>query len=168
MEVIFNRRSIRKYEDRPVEQEKIEKLLRAAMQAPSAVNQQPWEFIVVQNKEKLKQIAAMGPYAKMVESAAVAIVAVANRNEYKIPTSWQQDMGAAVQNLLLEAAALELGAVWLGVATAKEHSDYIQEIFKLPDSIQPFAIIPVGYPAAGQNNIFIDRFNASKVHYEEW
>lgn len=167
MEVIFNRRSIRKYQDKPVEKEKIDKLIRAAMQAPSAANQQPWEFIVVENKETLQKLADMGPYSKMTSKAAVAVVALANRNNIKIESAWQQDMGASVENLLLEATYLDLGAVWLGVATAEPHIEYIRELFGLPESIIPFALIPVGYPD-GQSNTYVDRFDTNKVHYENW
>ncbi len=167
METIFNRRSIRKYENRPVEDEKIEKLLRAAMQSPSAANQQPWEFIVVKNKDTLKKLSEMSPYSKMVGSAGVAFVALANSENLKVSSAWQQDMGATVENLLLEAVNLDLGAVWLGVATAEESMDYIKKLFNLPENIKPFALIPVGYPE-GQKNIFVDRFDEKKVHYETW
>lgn len=153
MDIISNRRSIRKYEDRPIEKEKIEKLLRAAMQAPSAVNQQPWEFIVVENKDTLKKLSEMSPYSKMVEGAAAAFVVLANSDNIKIPTAWQQDMGAAVENLLLEAVHLELGAVWLGVATVEDNINYIKELFDLPETIKPFALIPVGYPSGQKINL---------------
>lgn len=167
METIFNRRSIRKYENREVEKEKIDKLLRAAMQAPSAGNQQPWEFIVVEDKETLQKLADMGPYSKMTATAPVAFVAVANCDKIKIETAWQQDMGAMVENLLLEATYLDLGAVWLGVATAKEHMEYITKLFDLPENITPFALIPVGYPD-GPKNAFVDRYDSNRVHYENW
>jgi nitroreductase len=167
MEAIFNRRSIRKYQDKPVEKEKIDKLIKAAMQAPSAANQQPWEFIVVENKETLQKLADMGPYSKMTSNAGVAFVVLANRNNIKIETAWQQDLSAAVENLLLEATYLDLGAVWLGVATAEAHVQYIRELFGLPEYIMPFALIPVGYPD-GQSNTFVDRFDTKKVHYENW
>ncbi|BCN31774.1 nitroreductase family protein [Anaeromicropila herbilytica] len=167
MEAIFNRRSIRKYQDRPVEKEKIEKLLRAAMQAPSAANQQPWEYIVVEEKETLQKLADMCPYSKMTASAAVAFVAVANRDTIRFETAWQQDMGASVENLLLEATDLDLGAVWLGVATAEANAKYISELFGLPENIMPFALIPVGYPD-GQENTFVDRYDSKKVHNEKW
>lgn len=168
METIFNRRSIRKYKDRSIEKEKIEKLLRAAMQAPSAANQQPWEFIVVENKDTLNKLSGMSPYSKMAGSAPLAIVALANSDSYRIPSAWQQDMGASVENLLLEAAYLDLGAVWLGVATAEENMKYIKNLFSLPEHIKPFALIIVGYPDGNQSNSFVDRFNDKKVHYENW
>lgn len=167
MKEIFNRRSIRKYEDRPVEREKIDKLLKAAMQAPSAANEQPWEFIVVENKDTLRKLSNMGPYSKLVEGSAVTFVLLANNDSLRIPTAWQQDLGAAAENMLLEAAYLGLGAVWLGVATDKNNEIFIKEMFKLPENIKPFALISVGYPD-NQKNQFVDRYNEAKVHYENW
>jgi len=167
MKEILNRRSIRKFEDRPVEKEKIDKLLRAAMQAPSAANQQPWEFIVVENKESLNTLSLTTPYSKPVADSAVTLVLLANSKDFKVPTGWQQDMGAAAQNILLEATHLELGAVWLGVATADVAVDYINNLYNLPEYIKPFAMIAIGYPD-GQKNEFVDRYKSEKVHYENW
>ena len=167
MKEIFNRRSIRKYQDKPVEKEKIEKLLRAAMQAPSAANQQAWEFIVVENKDTLSKLSLMTPYSKPVASSAVTIVLLANSDNFRVPTGWQQDMGAAAQNILLEATSLELGAVWLGVATSDTAVTFVKETFKLPENIKPFALISIGYPD-NQKNEFVDRFDNKKVHYEIW
>ncbi|MBC8060659.1 MAG: nitroreductase family protein [Clostridiaceae bacterium] len=165
MKEIFNRRSIRSYENRPVEKEKIEKLLRAAMQAPSAANQQPWEFIVVENKDTLKKLSTMSPYSKAAEGSAVTFVLLANTENFIVETAWQQDMAAAAENLLLEATYLGLGAVWFGVATADTCVTYVKETFKLPENIKPFALISVGYPE-NQENQFVDRYSESKVHYE--
>ena len=167
MKEILIRRSIRKFEDRPVEKEKIDKLLRAAMQAPSAANQQPWEFIIVEDKENLNTLSLMTPYSKPVAGSAVTLVLLANSNTFKVPTGWQQDMGASAQNILLEATHLELGAVWLGVATADSAVDYIKNLYNLPENIKPFALIAIGYPD-GQKNEFVDRYQAERVHYEKW
>lgn len=167
MNEIFNRRSIRKFKAQEVEPEKIDKLLRAAMQAPSAGNQQPWEFIVVQNKERLAQIAEASPYAKSAAGSAVTFVLLANEKELKIPTGWEQDMGAATENLLLEAVHLGLGSVWFGVATSDIVTENVRRLFELPDHIRPFAMVSVGYPD-GQQNEFVDRYKADRVHYENW
>lgn len=104
MDVIFNRRSIRRYKDQAVEQEKIDKILRAAMQAPSAVNQQPWEFIVVRDKENLKKLAGISAYSRMVADAPLAIVVLGNEARMRLQHNWEQDLSAATQNILLEAA----------------------------------------------------------------
>ncbi len=111
MNEIFTRRSIRRYVDKPVEQEKIERLLKAAMQAPSAGSQRPWEFIVVQDKERLAQLAQASPYAGPTKDAPLAIVVLANRSALKFPENWQMDVSAATENMLLEAVHLDLGAV---------------------------------------------------------
>ncbi|MBV4417942.1 nitroreductase family protein [Clostridium tyrobutyricum] len=167
MDIIFNRRSIRKYKDKPVEKEKIDKLLKAAMQAPSAANQQPWEFIVVQDKEKLKELSNTSPYSKMVADSSVTFVLLSRKGNLLVPGCVSQDMGAAAENLLLEAVDLELGAVWLGVGSIKERMDYVCKVFNLPGNIEPFALIAVGYPD-GQENKFIDRFDEKRVHYEKF
>lgn len=167
MQEIFNRRSIRKFKDQAIEPEKIDRLLRAAMQAPSAANQQPWEFIVIKEKETLDRLSQTSPYAKPVAGSAVTFVFLANENELKVPTAWEQDMAAAVQNLLLEAVHLELGGVWMGVSTADLVVENVRELFNLPDHMKPFALISVGYPD-GQKNEFVDRYIAEKVHYENW
>lgn len=166
MNSIFNRRSIRKYKEKPIEKEKIEKLLRAAMQAPSAGNQQPWEFIVLQQKDNLKELSKMSPYAKPIEDATAAFVLLADEKKMKFPDNWQQDMAAAAENILLEAVELNLGAVWLGVAPIKEREDYINQMFNLKESSKPFCVIALGYPD-GQENKFIDRFDEKRIHWEK-
>lgn len=167
MKEIFNRRSIRKFKDQPVEQEKVEQILRAAMQAPSAANQQPWEFIVVKDKQALDALSQISPYAKPVASAGVAIILLADSNKFKIPTGWQQDMGAAAENILLEVVSQNLGAVWLGVSTMDEIAENVSKLYNLPENILPFAAIAIGYPD-GQENVFVDRYDEARVHYEKW
>ncbi len=167
MEEIFIRRSIRKFTNQAVEAEKIDKLLRAAMQAPSAGNQQEWEFIVVEDKERLAQVAETSPYAKPLAGSGVTFILLADESKMKVPTGWEQDMGAAAENMLLEAVHLGLGGVWFGVATADFVVENVRKLFELPDHIRPFAMISVGYPD-GQKNQFIDRYQAERVHYEKW
>lgn len=167
MKEIFNRRSIRKFKNQEIEPEKIERLLKAAMQAPSAANQQSWEFIVIQDKEMLTKLAQTSPYAKPVAESGATFILLANENELRVPTAWEQDMSAAAENLLLEAVHLELGGVWFGVATAAVVSENVRTLFNLPSHIRPFALISVGYPD-GQQNEFVDRYKPEKVHYEKW
>ena len=167
MEEIFTRRSIRKFADRPVEPEKVEKLLRAGMQAPSSANQQACEFIVIQDKERLAQVAATSPYAKPAAGSAVTIVLLADEKKMRVPTGWEQDMGAVAENMLLEAVHLGLGGVWFGVATVSQVMENVRRFFELPQTIRPFALLSFGYPEE-QKNQFIDRFQADRVHYENW
>lgn len=166
MEAIFIRRSIRKYKNQPVEKEKIDKLLRAAMQAPSAGNQQPWEFIVVQKRENLMKLSEMSPYAKPVKDAPLAFVLLGDVKRMMFPENWQQDMGAATENILLQAVELKLGAVCLGAAPDKDRENYLKEMFDLPKNIKPFCVIAIGYPADVQENRFIDRYDVKRVHQE--
>lgn len=168
MDIINLRRSIRRYKDQPVEQEKIEKLLRAVMQAPSAANQQPWEFIVVQDEKYLKKLSEISAYSKMVAEAPLAIVLIGNEDRMRLKLHWEQDMAAATQNILLESAYLGLGAVWLGVAPMEDRMKLISEIFGLKDRLKPFCVIPIGYPGEGQENKFVDRFDSSRIHYETY
>lgn len=168
MESIFTRRSIRKYTNQPVEKEKIELLLKAAMQAPSAGNQQPWEFIVVQERESLIRLSGMGPYSKPVKDAPLALVLLGNVERMRFPENWQQDMGAVTENILLQAVELKLGAVCLGAAPNDERENYLKEMFDLPENITPFCVIAIGYPAEGQENKFIDRYDPKRVHYEKF
>lgn len=167
MDEIFNRRSIRKFTDEEVDDEKIEKLLRAAMQAPSAANQQPWEFIVVREKKALKELSEVSLYAKPTEGSSVTIVLLADSNYFKVPTAWEQDLGAASQNILLEAVHLKLGAVWMGIATSETATENVTKLYQLPENIKPFALIAVGYPAE-QKNEFVDRYKPERIHYEKW
>lgn len=166
MDIINKRRSIRSYRDKQVEKEKIEQLLRAAMQAPSAYNQQAWEFMVIENKETLQRLSGMSPYATPLEKAPLAIIVLANQDNMKVPECWQQDLGAATENLLLEAVGLGLGGVWLAVAPFDSRISHIKDMFSLPDNIIPYAVIAVGYPVDEMQ--FIDRYDKTKVHFETW
>lgn len=168
MNIILNRRSVRQFKDKKVESDKIETLLRAAMQAPSAINQQAWEFLVIENSEILSKLAKMSPYSGMLEKAPLAIVVLANKSVMKAPQLWQQDLAAATENILLQAVDLGLGAVWLGVGTIQEREEYIKKMFNLPENIVPFNAIAIGYPANENANHFTDRYDASKVHYEKY
>ncbi len=166
MNTIDNRRSIRSFKDKKVESEKIEKLLRAAMQAPSAYNQQAWEFIVVENKETLSKLSNMSDYSKPVEKSALTIVVSANEDNLTVPECWQQDLGAATQNLLLEAVEQGLGSVWMAAAPSEDRMEFIKDLFDLPKNIKPYSVIAIGYPQA--DNKYIDRYVPEKVHYEKW
>ena len=164
MNPIFTRVSIRKYQDRPVEKEKTTAILRAAMQAPSAGNQQPWEFYVVTNREKLKALSEVHPYSGMTKDAPVAIAA-AYRKECPLPEYAQIDLSIAMENLWLETDAQGLGGVWLGIAPLEERMKAVEEILDIPDTMRAFAIFPYGYPAEERKQQ--DRFDESRIHYVE-
>ncbi|MGE5676727.1 MAG: nitroreductase family protein [Pseudomonadota bacterium] len=166
MDIIFERKSVRKYQNKPVEKEKVEKLLRAAMQAPSAGNQQPWEFLVIQDKTTLKKLSEMSQYSRMLDGAGLAVVLLGNTERIRMMGYWEQDMGAATENLLLEAVELGLGAVWLGVSPMQDRMNYISNLFDLPENIKPFSIVSVGYPAEDRG--FTDRYDEKRVHFEKY
>lgn len=166
MNNIMKRQSIRKYLDKPVEQEKIELMLKAGMQAPSAANQQPWEFLVITDKEKLQQLGEMSPYAKPAANCGVAFVLIGNLDKAHFPGSWQQDMAAAAENILLEAADLELGGVWLGTAPEQDRMDFISHLFDLPKNLKPFCLLSIGYP--DESRELVERYDPTRVHYNQY
>jgi nitroreductase len=163
---ILSRRSIRKYTDRAVAEELVIELLRAAMAAPSAGNQQPWEFIVVRDRDLLESISRSQPYAGMTRDAQVAIVICADVTREKHPGFWVEDCAAATENLLLAAHMAGLGAVWLGYHPVEDRVAVIRKLFGLPETIVPFAVVPIGYPAEQPSPA--DRFDPARVHYERW
>lgn len=166
MENIFMK-SARGFIDREVEEDKVEELLRAAMQTISAGSEQPWEFIVVKDKKVLSEISAMDEYSEMIKDSSCAVVVLTDMQKLFSPDNWHQDMAAAVQNMLLEATKQGLEAVWLGVAPVEERMDFVIDYFDLPENIMPFAVVPVGY-SEDECSVFVDRFDSSKVHYNQW
>lgn len=158
---ILQRKSVRSYAGRPVEQEKVEVLLEAGMAAPSGKNAQPWDFIVITRRDLLDEMAEKLPYAKMLKDAPVAIVVCADRT--KSPY-WYVDCSAATQNILLAAEALGLGAVWTATYPYRDRMDVVKELCGLPGSYDSLCIIPVGYPA--RENKPKDKYDAEKIHRE--
>ncbi len=159
MEAWFERVSIRRYQDRPVEKEKTEMILRAAMQAPSAANQQPWEFYVVENRELLRQPGDVSPYAGMTKDAPAAIVACC-RKDCRIPEYAQIDLSIAMENLWLETHSQGLGGVWLGIAPIEER---MRAVLHMPDHLRAFAVFPYGYPAEVRSQP--SRYAPERVHW---
>ncbi len=165
-EVVYTRRSIRAYCEQEVEEAAVERVLRAAMAAPSAGNQQPWQFIVIRDREKREAIPAIHPYARMVLQAPVAILVCGDPDGKKYPQYWQQDCSAATQNLLLAARDQGLGTVWCGVYPDQTRIDGFRKLLAIPSHILPFALVPLGWPGI----IFqaVERFNPAVIHYEQW
>lgn len=162
MSGIFHRCSIRKYEETKVESEKIEKMLRAAMAAPSACNQQPWEFYVVTDREKIQELSLATPYATPAEKAPLVMVPC-YRHELKAQEYAQIDMAASVENILLEADELGLGAVWIGIAPLEDRMAEVKRILDIPDTLSAFCLIACGYPAQIREQR--DRFDEARIHY---
>lgn len=169
LENIMTRTSIRQYQpDRVIPKDTVELLLKAAMSAPTAVNKQPWQFIVIDNRESLDSLAEVLPYAKMLEHASLAIVPCGDLSKAypEEPAYWIQDVSAATENLLLAAHSLGLGAVWTGVYPTKERVEAVSERLGLPAHIIPLAVVPVGYPEGEHQPK--DKWNPEAVHYNRW
>lgn len=169
MENLMTRTSIRAYQDRPVEDEKVEQLLRAAMAAPTAGNRQPWKFVVIKDKQTLKAISGYFNTMKMAEHASLAIVVCGDMdNTYPADGRdyWVEDTSAATENLLLAAHALGLGAVWCGIYPMQERVAYLKDLLGLPENIEPLNVVPVGYPA--ENPKPKDKWKPANIHYEKW
>ena len=164
MSSLYHRISVRKYQNRPVEREKIEAMLRAAMQAPSAANQQPWEFFVVTDRKKLEALAGVSPYAGMTKDAPAAIVS-AYRAACALPEYAQIDLSIAMENLWLETDAQGLGGVWLGIAPVEARMRAVEAVVGMPESLRAFAVFPFGYPAEERRQQ--DRFDPARIHWVE-
>lgn len=167
MKEIFSRRSIRKYKDQPVEQEKIEKMLRAGMFAPSAGNEKPWHFVVIKDRNTLNAITEFHPHAHMLSEAPLAIIVCADTSNVKYDGAfWVQDIAACIQNMLLEAESIGIGTCWCGVYPREELVGNMTSLLELPENIVPVSIVAAGY-AAEQREVR-DRYSASRVHNEKW
>lgn len=166
LEAIFTRRSVRHFTGKPVPPNLVNTLLRAAMYAPSARNQQEWHFVVITDREKLEEITLVHPYAQSLKEAALAVLVCADESIQPDPGYWSLDCAAAMQNLLLAAHASGLGAVWLGVSPRKERMDAIRRVTGLPDGIQPVALAAIGWPAEMPTTE--ERFKEERVHTNQF
>ncbi len=164
MDALFRRRSIRKYiKDKPIEKEKIEILLKAGFAAPSARNCQPYNFIVIDDRNVLDKIPTIHPYASMSLSAPLAILVMGDNTLQENVDYLLQDCSAATENILIEATQLSLGSVWLGVYPRKERIKGIIELLNIPKKFIPISLIVIGYPAEKKEPS--DRFDSRKVFY---
>lgn len=172
-EVVYNnilkRTSIRSYENKPVEKDKIEKLLRAGMAAPTAMNKQPWHFVVVTDKGQLQKLSEANPYAAMAAKAPLAIVVCGDMNkaaEGEARECWIQDCSAASENILLAATGMGLGAVWTGTYPSKERCADVAKVLGLPESLIPLNTIVIGYPDADVSPK--DKWNTENISYNTY
>lgn len=166
MKAIRARRSIRRFTSEPVSDDAIKALLEAAMSAPSAGNQQPWEFIVVTDRKILDKIPNVHPYAQMCKQAPAAILVCGNLERDTHRGFWVQDCSAATQNILVAATEKGLGSVWCGVYPREDRVSGLRKLFELPDHIMPLALIPIGHPA--EKKPPSDRFDPARIHRDRW
>ena len=168
LQLIFSRRSIRVYSPGPIADELVTKLLEAAMAAPSAMTKDPWRFVVVRKPQALAQLAAALPGGKMLVTATLAIVvcgdldaALDRHTGYLV-----QDCSAAIENLLLAAQALELGACWVGIYPSEDCMRKIKDLLALPNPVLPIAAISLGLP--GEQPEPRTRYNCDYIHLDRW
>ncbi|MDR1339951.1 MAG: nitroreductase family protein, partial [Prevotellaceae bacterium] len=139
----------------------------AGMSASSAMNQQPWQFIVIDERATLDALATSLPYAKMLYHASAAIV-VCGDSDVKVGdrSFWEFDCSLASGNILLAVEAVGLGAVWTAVHPDAGRISAVREILNLPENIIPLNVIPVGYPAG--EHMPKDKFDSGKIHRNKW
>lgn len=152
---IFSRTSVRSYTEASIDDAQLELLVKAAMAAPTAGNVQPWEFVIITNKELMAQYKTVSPYAAMATTAAAAVLVMGNMEAYEgkahMMPYWPQDTSAATQNLLLAAQSMGLGAVWTGIYSGdnertKERVAQVQALLDLPSHKIPLAMVFLGHP----------------------
>ncbi|NLB65399.1 MAG: nitroreductase family protein [Lentisphaerae bacterium] len=165
---LFARRSVRRFQPRPVPPERIQDLLEAAMAAPSANARDPWEFIVVEQPGTLARISEGLPAGKMLARAPLGVVICGDltRANGQLLSYLLQDCSAAIQNLLLALPPLGLGGVWLGVHPREDRVAHLRGMFQLPDHIVPVGVVAIGYP--DETPPPRTRFNPARVHHEQW
>jgi len=169
LDVIFQRKSVRHFVEKPVSKDDLLLIVKAGMAAPSGRNEQPWVFVIVKEKFLLNQLAGGLPYAKMLYFAGAAIVVCGDTSinvKEGAASLWQQDCAAATENILLAAESLNLGAVWTAVHPYIQRENQVRMVLHLPDHIIPFCVIPVGYPTG--EDIPKDKFDSRKIHWGQW
>lgn len=163
---ILDRRSIRRYTSQKIDNETIKDLLEAAMYAPSAVNKQPWHFVVVDNREMLERMMEVHPHAGMLRTASHAIVVCGDEKLQHDDGYWIVDCGAATQNLLLAAHCLGLGSCWVGLHPREGRKTAFSELLGLPGHVKPFALVALGYPSEKKPRP--QRFHPERVKFNGW
>jgi len=166
LKAIFTRRSIRSFTERAVPDPDLQTLLKAAMQAPSARNEQPWHFVLVTKREILDKIPKVHPYAEMAKQARAGIL-VCGDTEIEPSREYNAlNCAAATQNILLAAHDLNLGAVWIGIHPREQRKQAMTELFDLPESIVPISLVLMGYPAIITTPV--NRFKGDRIHLNTW
>ena len=166
MDAILERRSIRRYKDKKVEESKVTEILKAAMSAPSAGNQQPWHFIVIDEPNILNEIPKFHPYSTMLKGAALAILVCGDETKEKHKGYWVQDCSAATQNILIALQYSGLGGVWLGIYPREERVTGLRKLLGVPSHIIPFSLVSIGYPA--EEKAPADRYDPERIHINKW
>ena len=165
---LFARRSIRQFAPDPIPDALINDLLEAAMAAPSAMHKDPWHILVLRTKQSIDQLQACLPNGKMLAGAGSALVVCGDINQAhdRELSFLLQDVSAAMENILVAAGMLGLGACWLGIHPRVERIAAVSRQFKLPEGIIPVAGVSLGWPAEAKEAR--TRFKSAQVHVEQW
>jgi nitroreductase len=166
--VIHSRKSVRNFTGQPVDRAVLDKIVRAGMAAPSAVNMQPWSFVIVTGRKQLDELAAGLPYAKMLDKAGAAIIVC---TEPKKAFNGSQDFAVidaslAGENILLAVEASELGAVWTAAYPDQDRVAHVRKVLRIPQEVIPLTVIPVGHPTGEDKPK--DKYKKEKIHWEKW
>lgn len=166
MEVINKRRSVRKFKDKLIEDKDLDLLIRAGMQAPTAVNQQANCFYVVKKKENLEKLGSLLSTASMLKKANAAIIVLIDKSKLKREIMMQQDAASATTLILLEATNLGIGSCWCGIYPNSDRMQAVNEVLNISDNFIVFSLIALGYPEDDNALRFIDRYDESKVYFD--
>jgi len=166
MDPVLSRRSVREYTAQPVSDDMLHTLLKAAMVAPSAGDERPWHFVVIDDQRIKEKIPEIHRFAPMAPNAPVALLVCGDENLQKHHGFWVQDCAAATENILIEAQQLGLGAVWLGVYPVEGRVQGFRRLLDIPEHVVPFALVLVGHPAEHKKPA--NRYDESRVHKDSW
>ena len=166
MKSILTRRSIRKYTDEKISEDQINKILKAAMYAPSAFNNQPWQYIVIDKRELLDEILKAIPHAEMLKETTLAILICGDKNLEENTNLIALNCAAATQNALLAIHDIGLGAVWISAFPVEDNMKALTKICKLPGNIVPVSLLSIGYP--GEEVTTEERFKPERIHHNGW
>lgn len=168
LDSINSRCSTRRFSDKKISDDDLEKIIKSAFSAPSAANLQPWEFIVITDDDRLNDMVNVHPYASMFNTATAGIVVCGDMNKTikDYEEFWSQDCSAATENILLAANSMDIGSVWTGIYPVMKRCKYISDYFNLPDNIMPFSLIALGYRL--DKKIVREKYDKHKVHYQKW
>lgn len=166
MKTIFERRSIRKFTGEPVDEKLVIECIKAGMNAPSAGNQMPWEFILIDRAELLTQIMKIHPYSSMLDKASSAVLVCGDLSKETRKGYWVQDCAACTQNILLAVTSFGLASVWLGVYPREDRVEGLRKLFNLPPHIIPFSLVPFGH--AAEEKTPNNKFFPERIHRNLW
>lgn len=165
MQAILTRRSIRRYTTDPVSDELVTELLKAAMAAPTAADE-PWDFVVIRDRNILEGVTRFHPHAHMLKQTAVGILVCGDPTRGHLEGRWPLDCSAATENMLIAANALGLGACWVGIYPVPERIQGLRGLLGIPGHVIPLSMVSLGYPAEKKSPP--DRFRTERIHHDKW